>query len=68
MRSKFTIAIFVSLLAITTLLTGCGTKEKSPKDSTAKGQVETTLKNQDGEEVVIPNDKPTLVFFYTTYT
>ncbi len=29
---------------------------------------EFTLKNQDGEEVTVPDGKPVILFFFTTYT
>jgi uncharacterized lipoprotein YehR (DUF1307 family) len=54
--SKFGVILLLSLLA---LLTACGEKES----------FNVPLQNQDGQEVVLPiNNKPTVIFFFTTYT
>ncbi|WP_070119802.1 hypothetical protein [Bacillus marinisedimentorum] len=48
------------ILAAMLALTACGGGDEQTG--------EFTLKNQDGEEVTVPADKPVILFFFTTYT
>ncbi|MRG86111.1 hypothetical protein [Salinibacillus xinjiangensis] len=50
--------IVTVLLMVILLLAACGTPETESM----------TLKNHENQDVQVPNDKPVLFFFITTYT
>lgn len=52
----------IFLLVATLFVLSACSDDNAGKDSAY------TLKNQAGEEVKIPNEKPVLLFFFTTYT
>jgi hypothetical protein len=51
--------VFISLIILILTITACGKQEMNGK---------ITLLDHEGNEVLFPQDKPTVFFFMTTYT
>ncbi|OZM58241.1 hypothetical protein CIB95_01320 [Lottiidibacillus patelloidae] len=65
MKKLIKVSTLLFFLTLLPLLASCGTSDKTGNTN----DMPITLKNQDGQEVQVPIDnKPTVIFFFTTHT